>query len=104
MLVDELNGHCYMTGFGKSLTLEPGLNVLSTHTIPENYQNNSLFLLNYLQGTIKLKAAARNFKDLAYLLHREPRIFKIKGAAEFILYGLDRMPRDFFKMSITSSF
>ena len=51
-----------------------------------------------------IKAAARNFKDMANLLHREPRIFKIKGAAEFILYGLDRMPRDFFKMSITSSF
>ena len=70
MLVDELNGHCYMTGFGKSLTLEPGLNVL-THTIPENYQNNSLYLLNYLQGTIKLKAAKLELGPVQTLAHKD---------------------------------
>lgn len=70
MLVDELNGHCYMTGFGKSLTLEPGLNVL-THTIPENYQNNSLYLLNHLQGTIKLKAAKLELGPVQTLAHKD---------------------------------
>ena len=40
----------------------------------------------------------------AYLFHRGPLTLERLDAAVFLLYGFDRMPTDFFKTSMTSSF
>ena len=48
--------------------------------------------------------AARYFQYSACLLHRDSLAFQRLDAAMFLLYGFDRMPTDFFRMSMTSSF
>ncbi len=49
-------------------------------------------------------AAARDLQDPASLLHRGSLAIQRLDAAVFLLYGFDRMPTDFFKMSITPPF
>src|SRR5699024_12492404 len=48
--------------------------------------------------------AAVYLQYLACLFHRGPLTFERLDAAVFLLYGFDRMPTDFFKTSMTSSF
>ena len=48
--------------------------------------------------------AARYLQHPACLLHRGPLTLEHLDAAVFLLYGFDRMPTDFFKTSMTSSF
>ena len=47
---------------------------------------------------------AGNLQYPACLLHRGPLTFERLDAAVSLLYGFDRMPTDFFKTSMTSSF
>ena len=47
---------------------------------------------------------AGNLQYPACLLHRGPLTFERLDAAVSLLYGFDRMPADFFKTSMTSSF
>ena len=48
--------------------------------------------------------AAGYLQNPACLFHRGPLTFERLDAAVSLLYGFDRMPTDFFKTSMTSSF
>src|SRR5699024_2580962 len=48
--------------------------------------------------------AAGYLQNPACLLHRGSLTLERLDAAVFLLYGFDRMPTDFFKTSMTSSF
>ena len=77
--------------------------VLTDAELPGKGRELSIFPV-LAQQVQRVGLQAGNLQNPAYLFHRGPLTLERLDAAVFLLYGFDRMPTDFFKTSMTSSF